>query len=92
MKLPTWRIEQLAGKRRPGRPRTAASVIARLQSGAVLRSGLKAGKRWWMVSDGTVISSTTAKAVTSDPRVVDCGDVLFTNAGIAAQTFRWGGS
>jgi hypothetical protein len=40
-----------------------------------------------MLSDGTVLTGNTAKAVISDPRVVGCGDALFT--GVLAQTFRF---
>jgi hypothetical protein len=89
MKLPTWRVEQLAGKRRPRRSNNAAAVLAKLEGGAVLYSGRVRDGRWWMLSDGTTLTDNTAKAVTSNPRVVDCGDSLF--AGVLGQTFRYTG-
>jgi hypothetical protein len=91
MKLPSWRTAQLErkGPRPNRRTCNAASALAKLQDGMVLHSGRVNDSRTWWVSDGTVITGNTAKAVISDPRVVDCGDVLFTDAGIAAQTYRW---
>ena len=62
MKLPTWRMEQLAGKRRPRRSNNAAAVLAKLESGAVLYSGRAGDGRWWILSDGTTLTGNTAKA------------------------------
>jgi hypothetical protein len=90
MKLPAWREAQIArdiGPRPNRRPRNVAWVLAQLQGGAVLHSGRVGDNRWWMLSDGTVLTGNTAKAVISDPRVVGCGDALFT--GVLAQTFRF---
>jgi hypothetical protein len=82
MKLPSWREAQIArdiGPRPKRPPRNVAWVLAQLQGGAV--------RRWWMLSDGTTLTGNTAKAVVSDPRVVDCGDALFP--GVRGQTFRF---
>jgi hypothetical protein len=68
MKLPSWRTDQLAGKRRPRRSANAAAVVTKLESGAVLYSGRVGDGRWWMLSDGTTLTGNTAKAVISDPR------------------------
>jgi hypothetical protein len=88
MKLPAWRTAQLERKGpRTNHRANAASVLAKLQEGAVLYSGRVRDGRWWMVSDGTRITRNTAKAVISDPRVVGCGDSLFE--GVLAQTFRY---
>ena len=89
MKLPAWRTAQLerTGSHPARRPGTAASVLAKLQEGAVLYSGRVRDGRWWMLSDGTSLTGNTAKAVISDPRVVDCGDALFP--GVRGQTFRF---
>jgi hypothetical protein len=89
MKLPAWRTDQLAGKHRPRRSNNTAAVLAKLESGAVLYSGRLRDGRWWMLSDGTTLTGNTAKAVLSNPRVVDCGDALF--AGVRGQTFRFDG-
>jgi hypothetical protein len=56
MKLPTWRVEQLAGKRRPRRSNNAAAVLTKLEGGAVLYSGRVSDGRWWMLSDGTTLT------------------------------------
>jgi hypothetical protein len=87
MKLPAWRMDQLAGKRRSRRPNNAAAVLAKLEGGAVLYSGRIRDGRWWMLSDGTTLTGNTAKVVTSNPHVVDCGDALFP--GVRGQTFRF---
>ena len=87
MKLPTWRMDQLAGKRRPRRSNNAAAVVSKLESGTVLYSGRIGDGRWWMLSDGTTLTGNTAKAVISDPRIADCGDSLFV--GVRGQTFRF---
>jgi hypothetical protein len=79
-------MDQLAGKRRPRRSNNAAAVLAKLEGGAILYSGRAGDGRWWM-SDGTTLTGNTAKVVTSNPRVVDCGDSLF--AGVRGQTFRY---
>ena len=86
MKLPSWRTDQLAGKRRPRRSANAAVVLAKLQGGAVLYSGRIGDGRWWMLSDGTTLAGNTAKAVIANPRVMDSGDALFP--GVRGQTFR----
>ena len=86
MKLPSWRVDQLAGKRRPRRSNNVAAVVSKLESGAVLYSGRVGDGRWWMLSDGTTLTGNTAKAVISDPRVMDSGDALFP--GVRGQTFR----
>jgi hypothetical protein len=90
MKLPSWREAQIArdiGPRPKRPPRNVAWVLAQLQGGAVLYSGRIGDGRWWMLSDGTTLTGNTAKAVVSDPRVVDCGDALFP--GVRGQTFRF---
>jgi hypothetical protein len=88
MKLPAWRTEQLAGKRRPRRSTNAASVLASLQNGQALHSGFVNGKRGWMLSDGTVINSRVAVAVTRNPCVAAVGDSLFQED-IRGQTWRY---
>jgi hypothetical protein len=93
MKLPTWRVEQLERQRqrraRPNRrPRNAVSVLARLQDGAALHSGFVNGKRGWMLSDGTVINSRVAVAVTRNPCVAAVDDSLFRED-IRGQTWRY---
>jgi hypothetical protein len=70
MKLPTWWMDQLAGKRRPRRSNNAAAVVSKLESGAVLYSGRVGDGRWWMLSDGTTLTGNTAKAVIANPRVI----------------------
>jgi hypothetical protein len=87
MKLPTWRVDQLAGKRRPRRSNNAAVVLAKLQDGAALYSGRIRDGRWWALDDGTVLAASTAKVVISNPNVVDCGDSLFE--GVRGQVFRF---
>jgi hypothetical protein len=87
MKLPNWRVDQLAGKRRPRRSCNAAAALAKLQAGEVLYSGRVRDNRWWMLSDGTSLTGNAAKVVTSDPRVIDCGDALFPD--VRGQTFRF---
>jgi hypothetical protein len=89
MKLPSWRVAQLErkGPRPNRRPGNAASVLAKLQEGAVLYSGRVGDGRWWMLSDGTTLTGNTAKAVIANPRVMDSGDALFP--GVRGQTFRF---
>jgi hypothetical protein len=87
MKLPSWRTDQLAGKRRPRRSANTAVVLAKLQGGAVLYSGRVGDGRWWMLSDGTTVTGNTAKAVIANPRVMDSGDALFPGV-VRWQTFR----
>jgi hypothetical protein len=87
MKLPSWRTDQLAGKRRPRRSANVAAVLAKLQGGAVLYSGRVDDGRWWMLSDGTTLTGNTAKAVIANPRVMDGGDSLFP--GVRGQSFRF---
>jgi hypothetical protein len=93
MKLPSWRVAQLERKGPPPKRRrtcNAASALTKLQDGMVLHSGRVNDGRWWMLSDGTSLTGSTAKAVTSNPRVVDCGDSLFPGE-VRGQTFRYTG-